>query len=82
MLLDIQEIFEIEKKLQTESAEERVRVRELEAAPIIDALVKKVKAILTTKTLPKSKLSGAIGYFMGLAPYLKRLYRKSLRQAG
>jgi transposase len=33
--------------------------------------VKKVKAILTTKILPKSKLSGAIGYFMGLAPYLK-----------
>ncbi|MEI8329848.1 MAG: transposase, partial [Chlamydiia bacterium] len=33
--------------------------------------MKKVKAILTTKILPKSKLSGAIGYFMGLAPHLK-----------
>ena len=71
MLLDIQRIFEIEQKCKTETPEERVRVRELEALPIIDALLKKVKAILTTRILPKSKISGAIGYFMGLAPYLK-----------
>ena len=36
VLLDIQQIFEIEKKCKTESPEERVRVRELEASPIID----------------------------------------------
>ncbi|MEI8329029.1 MAG: transposase, partial [Chlamydiia bacterium] len=71
MLLDIQQIFEIEQKCKTETAEERVRMRAREASPIIDALVKKVKAILTTRILPKSKLSGAIGYFIGLAPYLK-----------
>ena len=71
VLLDIQRIFEIEQKCKTETPEERVRVRELEALPIIDGLVKKVKAILTTRILPKSKLSGAIGYFMGLVPYLK-----------
>ena len=71
MLLDIQQIFEIEKKLKIETPEERVRVRELEASHIIDSLVKKVKAIIMTKILPKSKITGAIGYFMGLAPYLK-----------
>ena len=65
------EILNFEKKCKTETPEERVRVRELEASPIIDGLVKKVKAILTTRILPKSKLSGAIGHFMGLAPYLK-----------
>ncbi len=71
MLLDIQQIFETLNKLKIETSQEHVRVRELEAAPIIDALVKKVKAILRIKILLKSKLSGAIGYFMGLAPYLK-----------
>ncbi len=38
---------------------------------LIDALVKKVKAIFMTKILPKSKVSGSIGYFLGLEPYLK-----------
>ena len=61
----------LRKSSKIESPEERVRVRELEALPIIDALLKKVKAILTTRILRKSKLSGAIGYFMELAPYLK-----------
>ncbi|MEI8329622.1 MAG: transposase [Chlamydiia bacterium] len=38
---------------------------------LIDPLVKKVKAIFMTKILPKSKVSGSIGHFMGLEPYLK-----------
>ncbi len=64
-------ILSFEKKCKTETSEERVRVRDLEDSLIIDPLVKKVKAILMTKILRKSKLSGAIGYLMGLAPYLK-----------
>jgi Transposase IS66 family/IS66 C-terminal element len=43
----------------------------LKDTPLIDPLVKKVKAILTTRILSKSKLSGAIGHFMGPASYLK-----------
>lgn len=71
VLLDIQQIFDIEKRLKMETPEERVRVRELEAAPIIDALMKKNKDKLATQLLPKSRLRGAIGYLLGLTPYLK-----------
>ena len=46
-------------------------IRKEKAAPIIDALIEKNKNALSGNILPKSKISKAIGYLLGLSPYLK-----------
>lgn len=72
VLSDIRKLFAIEERYKQAGPEERVKARIQEAGPIIDELVRKNKAKLQDgRLLPKSKLAGAIGYFLGLVPYLK-----------
>jgi len=71
VLLYMQKLFEIEEKVKELSCEERVAIRKLEAEPIIDLLIAKNKERMNKTLLPKSKLAGAIGYLVGLIPYLK-----------
>jgi len=67
----IQELFAIEEKGKNLSPEDRVLLRRKEAIPILDQLFAKNKERLARGLLPKSKLTMAIGYFLGLVPYLK-----------
>ncbi len=71
VLLHMQKLFEIEEKVKDLSPEERIRIRKEESEPLIDLLIIKNKERLQKTLLPKSKLAGAIGYFIGLIPYLK-----------
>jgi len=71
VLLDIQKLFEIEERGKAMLPQERVALRNEEAVPIIDSLIQKNQDRLTKLLLPKSKLAGAIGYFISLIPYLK-----------
>lgn len=71
VLLDIQKLFEIEEKGKALAPEERVALRKKESEPIIDDLIRKNKERLAKGLLPKSKLAGAVGYFIRLIPYLK-----------
>ena len=71
VLLDIQALYAIEREVKALSPEERMKIREEKATPIIDSLIEKNKKMLSGNILPKSKLSKAIGYLLGLVPYLK-----------
>ena len=71
ILLDIQRLYAIERDVKDLSPEERMKIRKELAAPIIDALIEKNKKKLFDNILPKSNLSKAIGYLLGLAPFLK-----------
>jgi transposase len=49
-----------------------LRIRQEKEVPIIDELIMGIKTrLFEGKILPKSKLKEALGYFMGLNPYLK-----------
>ena len=51
---------------------ERLRIREEKEAPIIDDLIKEIKAkVEGGKLLPKSKFRTALNYAYGLIPYMK-----------
>lgn len=71
ILLLIQQLFAIEERVKDFSPEERIVIRKEEAEPLIDLLIEKSKQRLAKGVLPKSKLGGAIGYLLGLTPYLK-----------
>jgi len=71
ILLELQKLFLIEDKVKESSPEERLCIRQEEAGPIIDLLIHKNKERLKLSLLPKSKIALAIGYFLGLVPYLK-----------
>ena len=71
VLLNIQELFLIEEEMKTSSSENRLLARQEKSVPIIDKLIEMNKRHLQEKLLPRSKLSGAIGYFLSLIPYLK-----------
>jgi transposase len=71
VLLDIQALYTIEREVKSLSPEDRMKIRQEKAVPIIDALIEKNKKMLEKNLLPKSKLSRAIGYLLGLSPYLK-----------
>ncbi len=71
ILLHMQKLFEIEEKVKDLFPEERIKIRKEEAEPIIDWLIAKNKERMQKTLLPKSKLASAIGYFIGLIPYLK-----------
>lgn len=77
ILLELQKLFLIEEKVKESSPEERLRVRREEAEPIIDLLIHKNKERLKSPILPKSKIALAIGYFLGLVPYLKNYLKYS-----
>jgi transposase len=72
VLRKIRYLFMLERVGWARSPEERLKIRQAKEAPIIDELIKAIKAKLAdNKILPKSKLREAIGYFCGLIPYLK-----------
>jgi transposase len=72
VLLKIKSLFQIEEEAWLLSDEGRLQIRHEQSIPIIDELIFKVKERLTAGSiLPKSKFKEALGYFMGLAPYLK-----------
>lgn len=71
ILTELQKLFLIEEEIKELSCEERLRIRKEKAEPIIDLLLHKNKERLKSPILPKSKIALAVGYFLGLAPYLK-----------
>jgi transposase len=73
MVLDkIRELFELEKVCWTLSPDERIKMRQKDAVPIIDELSLAIKDKLTTgKVLAKSNFKEALGYYLSLIPYLK-----------
>lgn len=76
ILRKIRYLFMFEKVAWARSPEERIRIRQEKEIPIIDELIKKIKARLAKgKILPKSKFSEALGYFCGLIPHLKNYTR-------
>jgi transposase len=72
VLTNINQLFSLEKEAWQLSAQERLKFRQEKEAPIIDALIEKIKERLVQgKLLPKSKFREALNYFYGLIPYLK-----------
>ena len=55
-----------------QSAEERLKIRQEQEIPIIDALIDRIKKrLIEGKILPKSKFKEALGYFCSLIPHMK-----------
>lgn len=72
VLEQIKELFAIEEIAWTLDPIERLQVRQTQAAPIIDALIARIKKrLIEGIVLPKSKFKEALGYFCSLIPYLK-----------
>jgi len=72
VLEKIKDLFLLERQAWKSSPEERLQIRLEKEVPIIDELIDKVKErFLKGDLLPKSKLREALGYFVGLIPYLK-----------
>jgi transposase len=73
MVLDqIGELFAIEKVAWEKPPDERLKMRQEEAVPIIEKLTLAVKdKMLNGKVLPKSNFKEALGYYYGLIPFLK-----------
>jgi hypothetical protein len=72
ILRKIRYLFMYEKVAWARSPEERLKIRKQKEEPIIDEMIKAVKAKLTQgKLLPKSNLRKALGYFYGLVAHLK-----------
>jgi hypothetical protein len=73
----------LERVAWARSPEERLKIRQEKEAPIIDELIEKIKdKLMDAKILPKSKLRQAIGYFIGLIPYLKNYSKDPRGQIG
>jgi len=72
VLEQIKQLFAIEETAWKLSADERIQLRQVQAVPIIDSLIDRIKKRLTEGIiLPKSKFKEALGYFCSLIPYLK-----------
>ena len=72
VLRKIKYLFMFERIAWNRSEEERLRIRKEKEIPIIDELIILVKNRLYQGTaLPQSKFKEALGYFLGLIPYLK-----------
>ena len=72
VLRKINHLFRYEKVAWNRSEEERLRIRKDKEAPIIDELISLIKKRLYEgKLLSQSKFKEALGYFIGLIPYLK-----------
>jgi len=72
VLEQIKKLFEIEETAWTLPPTERLQLRQTEAVPIIDEMIKRVKHCLTHGIiLPKSKFKAALGYFCSLIPHVK-----------
>ena len=72
VLEQIQELFRLEEHAWLQSAEERLKIRQEQEIPIIDALIDRIKKrLIEGKILPKSKFKEALGYFCSLIPHMK-----------
>lgn len=72
ILRKIKYLFLFERVAWNQSEEERLRIRQEKEIPIIDDIIRLIKDRLNNGfALPKSKFKEALGYFMGLVPYLK-----------
>jgi transposase len=72
VLRKIRYLFLFERVAWARSPDERQRIRQEKEIPIIDELIREIKAKLGDgRILPKSKLGEAVRYFCGLIPYLK-----------
>ena len=72
ILRKIRHLFMLERVAWNRSAEERLKIRQEKEIPIIDELIRMIQdKLINGKILPKSKLKEALGYFLGLIPYLK-----------
>jgi transposase len=72
VLIQLRELFQLEELAWLQPPEERLRIRQEQEVPIIDALIDRIKRrLIEGKILPKSKLKEALGYFCSLIPYLK-----------
>jgi transposase len=77
ILKKIQNLYLLEKEGWALSPEERLKMRQEKAEPLIEEMIEKVKEKISEGSyLPKSKFSKALNYFAGLIPYLKN-YIKS-----
>ncbi len=72
VLEQIQQLFKLEQEAWELTPEERLRIRQEQEVPIIDALIQRIQErLIKGKLLPKLKFRGALDYFCGLIPYLK-----------
>ena len=72
ILRKIKYLFWFEKIAWTRSSKERLQIRKTKEEPIIDELIKIIKAkLIERRILPKSNLKKAMGYFCSLIPHLK-----------
>ncbi len=72
ILRKIRHLYLFEKIAWSRSEEQRLWIRKEKEIPIIDELIELVKNRLNNgKALPQSKFKQALGYFLGLVPYLK-----------
>lgn len=68
----IRYLFMFERIAWSRSEEERLKIRREKEVPIIDELISLIKTRLVEgSVLAKSKFKEALGYFLGLIPYLK-----------
>ncbi len=76
VLRKIRYLYMLERVAWNGTAEERLRIRQDKEGPIIDELIEGIKRRLTDgKILPKSNFRTALGYFLGLIPYLKNYHK-------
>lgn len=72
VLRKIKYLFMLEKVAWARSPQERLKIRQQYEVPILDELAGRMQKRITEGVLlPKSKLREAIGYYLGLIPYLK-----------
>jgi len=72
VLRKIKYLFMLDQIGWSRSAEERLKIRREKSVPIINELIEAIKdKLINGQILPKSKYKEALGYFMGLIPYLK-----------
>jgi len=72
VLMKIRHLFRLDKVGWARSPEERLKIRQEKAVPIINELIEQVKRRLVEgKYLPKSKFREALCYLCSLAPYMK-----------
>jgi transposase len=71
VLRKIRYLFMFERVAWSRDEKERLRIRKEKEAPIIDHLIKEIKAkVEEGKLLPKSKFRKALNYAYGLIPYM------------
>lgn len=72
VLNKINKLFQIEEEAWVKTPDERLKLRQKEAVPIIDELTQAIKdKLIQGKVLPKSNFREALGYYLSLIPYLK-----------